>query len=168
MANCVCSAVSGGDAALRDSSFGVGPGFGRHSVARADQRPPIIVKVMRRLIVLELFSGPAWRDASGMVGHVAPGAAGGWLLVAPEGIHVVPEPPDGEQVLRDAQHGGPSFLCRAWYTTAGTDRPTVHTVAVGDADLYEEVLTSVGFSLDEPQGVELRSDESGVYRGYYI
>lgn len=123
---------------------------------------------MRRVVVVELFSGPAWRDASDMVGHVAPGAAGGWLLIEAGGIRVVPDPPDGTQILRDAEQGGPSFLCQAWYTTAGTDRPTVHTVAVGDADLNEEVLTSVGFCLDEPDGVELRKDEAGVYWGYYI
>lgn len=124
--------------------------------------------MVRRVVVLELFSGPAWRDASDMVGHLAPGAAGGWLMIEPGSIRVVDDAPDGEPTLRDADHGGPSFLCRAWYTTSGSDRPTVHTVSVGDADLYEEVLTSVGFSLDEPQGVELRSDESGVYWGYYI
>lgn len=124
--------------------------------------------MMRRVVVLELFSGPAFRDASDMVGHVPTGAAAGWLLIEPGRIRVVPDPPDGKQVLRDAEHGGPSFLCRAWYSTGGTDRPTVHTVAVGDADLYEEVLTSVGFSLGEPQGVELRKDESGVYWGYYV
>jgi hypothetical protein len=123
---------------------------------------------MRRVIVIELFSGPAWRDASDMVGHLEPGAAGGWLLIEADSIRVVPDPPDGKQILRDADQGGPSFLCRAWYTTAGSDRPTVHTVAVGDADLYEEVLTSVGFSLDEPQGVELGKDEGGIYWGNYI
>ena len=123
---------------------------------------------MRRVIVIELFSGPAWRDASDMVGHLAPGAAGGWLMIEPGSIRVVDDPPDGGQVLRDAEHGGPSFLCRAWHSTAGSDRPTVHTVAVGDADLYEEVLTSVGFCLEEPEGIELRKDESGVYWGYYI
>ena len=123
---------------------------------------------MRRVIVIELFSGPAWRDASDMVGHLAPGAAGGWLLIEADNVRVVPGPPDGNQMLRDAEQGGPSFLCRAWYTTAGSDRPTVHTVAVGDADLYEEVLTSVGFCLDEPQGVELGTDEGGIYWGHYI
>ena len=123
---------------------------------------------MRRVIVIELFSGAAWRDASDMVGHLAPGAAGGWLMIEPGGIRVVGDAPEGEQVLRDAAHGGPSFLCRAWYSTGGSDRPTVHTVAVGDADLYEEVLTSVGFRLEEPEGIELRKDESGAYWGYYI
>ncbi len=123
---------------------------------------------MRRVVLLELFSGPAWRDASDMVGHVPPGAAGGWLLIEPGAIRVVPDPPDGKQVLRDAEQGGPSFLCRVWYTASGSDRPTVHSVVVGDADLYEEVLTSVGFCLDEPQGVEFRRDESGAYWGYYV
>jgi hypothetical protein len=123
---------------------------------------------MRRVIVIELFSGPAWRDASDMVGHIGPGAAAGWLMIEPGSIRVVGDAPDGKQILRDAEHGGPSFLCRAWYSTAGSDRPTVHTVAVGDADLYEEVLTSIGFRLDEPDGVELRKDEAGVYWGYYI
>lgn len=120
------------------------------------------------MIVIELFSGPAWRDASDMVGSVEPGSAGAWLLVQPKSIRVVDGPPDGGQVLRDAAHGGPSFLCQAWYRTAGRDRPTVHTVTVGDADLYEEVLTSVGFCLEEPAGIELRKDESGAYWGYYI
>ena len=122
---------------------------------------------MRRVIVIELFSGPAWRDASDMVGHLAPGTTGGWLMIEPERIRIVGDPPDGGQVLRDAAHGGPSFLCRAWHSTAGNDRPTVHTVAVGDADLYEEVLTSVGFRLETPEGIELRKDESGAYWGYY-
>ena len=103
-----------------------------------------------------------------MVGQIGPGAAGGWLLIEAGSIRIVADPPDGKQILRDAEQGGPSFFCRAWYTTNGSDRPTVHTVAVGDADLHEEVLTSVGFSLDEPQGVELRKDEAGVYWGYYI
>jgi hypothetical protein len=123
---------------------------------------------MRRVIVIELFSGPAWRDASDMVGHVEPGSAGGWLMIQPGSIRVIDDAPDGGQVLRDDEHGGPSFLCRAWFSTAGRDRPTVHTVAVGDADLYEEVLTSVGFRLEQPEGIELRKDDSGAYWGYYV
>jgi len=59
---------------------------------------------------------------------------------------------NGEQVLREADHGGPSFYCRAWHTTAGPGRPTVYTVDVGDADLYEDVLISVGFGVDQPDG----------------
>jgi len=124
--------------------------------------------MVRRVVVLELLSGPAWRDASDMVGHLAPGAVGGWLMIEAGSIRVVDGAPDGEPILRDADHGGPSFLCRVWYSTSGGDRPTVHTVSVGDADLYEELLTSVGFSLEAPEGVELRRDESGVYWGYYI
>jgi hypothetical protein len=89
-------------------------------------------------------------------------------MIEPGIVRVVDAAPDGEQVLRDAAHAGPSFLCHAWYSTGGSDRPTVHTVAVGDADIYEEVLTSVGFRLEEPEGIELRKDESGVYWGYYI
>ena len=89
-------------------------------------------------------------------------------MIEPGSIRVVDDAPDGEQVLRDDEHGGPSFLCRAWYSTSGSDRPTVHTVAVGDADLYEEVLTSVGFCLEDPEGVQLLRDEAGVYWGYYI
>ena len=123
---------------------------------------------MRRVIVLELFSGPAWRDASDMVGHVEPAAAGGWLMIQPGIVRVLGDPPDGNQILRDEDHGGPSFLCRVWYSTAGRDRPTVHTVAAGDADLYEEVLTSLGFRLDHPEGIDLRKDESGAYWGYYV
>ncbi len=124
--------------------------------------------MMRRLIVLDLFSGPAWRDASDMVGHVPPGDAGGWLMVQPERVRVMGDGEGGNQVLRDREHGGPSFYCRVWHTTSGTDRPTVHTVAAGDADLYEEVLVSVGFRLERPEGIELQRDESGIYWGYYI
>lgn len=144
------------------------PAGGLTKVASGGGRRSSIVKMMRRVIVLELFAGPAWRDASDMVGHVAPGAAGGWLMIEPASIRVVDDAPDGGQILHDAEQGGPSFLCRAWYTTSGSDRPTVHTVAAGDADLYEEVLTRVGFRVEEPEGVELRKDESGVYWGYYI
>lgn len=124
--------------------------------------------MMRRLIVLDLFSGPAWRDASDMVGHVRPGAEAAWLMILTRSVQVVDEPPDGSQVLLDAEHGGPSFYCRTWHTTAGRDRPTVHTVAAGDADLHEEVLTGIGFRLEEPEGIQLQRDESGVYWGYYI
>jgi len=124
--------------------------------------------MMRRLIVLDLLSGPAWRDASDMVGHVEPGGAGAWLMIQAETARVVGDWAGGEQVLRDAEHGGPSFYCRAWHTTGGPDRPTVHTVSAGDADLYEEVLTSLGFQLEQPEGIELQKDESGVYWGYYI
>lgn len=124
--------------------------------------------MMRRLIVLDLFSGPAWRDAADMVGGIEPGGAGAWLMIQPGAVRVVGDWADGDQVLRDAEHGGPSFYCRAWHTTGGTDRPTVHTVAAGDADLYEEVLTSLGFRLEQPEGIELRKDESGIYWGYYI
>jgi hypothetical protein len=124
--------------------------------------------MMRRVIVMDLLSGPAWRDASDMVGRLAPGAAGGWLQIQPGSIRIVGAPPGGDQILRAAEQGGPSFLCRAWYSTAGRDRPTVHTVAAGDADLYEEVLTSIGFRLERPEGIELRRDESGAYWGYYI
>jgi len=123
---------------------------------------------MRRVIVMELFSGPAWRDASDMVGHVEPAPAGGWLMIQPGSARVLGDPPDGHQILRDEDHGGPSFLCQVWYSTAGRDRPTVHTVAAGDADLYEEVLTSLGFRLDQPEGIDLRKDESGAYWGYYV
>ncbi len=122
---------------------------------------------MRRLVVLDLFSGPAWRDASEMDGHVHPGEAGGWLLIQPDAVRVTgghAEVP----VLRDPEHGGPSFSCRVVRTTSGTDRPTVHTVATGDADLYEEVLISVGFHLEQPEGIELQRDESGTYWGYYV
>ncbi len=124
--------------------------------------------MMRRLVVVELFSGPGWRDASDMDGHIAVGAAGGWLLIQPSGIRVVTGAADDPQRLRDASQGGPSFYCRAWHTTAGTDHPTVHTIASGDADLYEEVLLSVGFHLEEPDGIALQKDESGVFWGYYI
>lgn len=124
--------------------------------------------MMRRLIVLDLFSGPAWRDASDMVGHVGQGASGAWLVVEPTGVRVVGGGTNDKQVLRDADQGGPSYYCRVWHTTGGRDRPTVHTVASGDADLYEEVLIGVGFRLEEPEGIELRKDESGIYWGYYI
>jgi hypothetical protein len=124
--------------------------------------------MMRRLIVLEVFSGPAWRDASDMLGHVQSGATDAWLMIRPEGVRVIGGPAGGDQVLRDARQGGPSFCCRTWHTTSGTDRPTVHTVTAGDADLYEEVLISVGFRLEPPEGIELQKDESGIYWGYYI
>jgi hypothetical protein len=124
--------------------------------------------MMRRLIVLDVFSGPAWRDASDMVDHIQLGDEGAWLMIQPGSIRVVAAAAGGDQVLRDAGQGGPSFYCRAWHTTGGTDRPTVHTVAAGDADLYEEVLISVGFRLEQPEGIELQKDESGVYWGYYI
>lgn len=123
---------------------------------------------MRRLIVLDLLWGPAWRDASDMVRHIEPGGAGEWLLIEPGSVRVVDDGVAGEQVLRDAEHGGPSFYCRAWHTTGGTDRPTVHTVSAGDADLYEEVLTSLGFQLEPPEGIELQKDEAGIYWGYYV
>lgn len=123
---------------------------------------------MRRLIVLDLFTGPAWRDASGLVERIARGGSGAWLVIAPTSVRVVGDWSDGEQVLRDPDHGGPSFYCRAWHTTGGRDRPTVHTVTAGDADLYEEVLTSIGFRLEQPEGIDLRKDESGIYWGYYI
>jgi hypothetical protein len=123
---------------------------------------------MRRLIVIDLLEGPAWRDASDMVGRVEPGDPGAWLMIQPMSVRVVGDWANGEQVLRDADHGGPSFYCEAWHTTGGRDRPTVHTVTAGDADLYEEVLTSVGFRLEQPEGIDLRKDESGIYWGYYI
>jgi hypothetical protein len=123
---------------------------------------------MRRLIVLDLFTDPAWRDASDMVGRIEPGESGAWFMIQPTSVRVVGDWSNGEQVLRDADHGGPSFYCRAWHTTGGRDRPTVHTVTAGDADLYEDVLTSVGFRLEQPDGIDLRQDESGIYRGYYI
>jgi hypothetical protein len=124
--------------------------------------------MMRRLIVLDLFSGPAWRDASYMVGHVPPGADGAWLMIETGSVQVVDEHADGGQVLLDADQGGPSFYCRTWHTTAGRDRPTVHTVAAGNADLHEEVLTQIGFRLEEPDGIQLQRDDSGIYWGYYI
>ena len=51
-----------------------------------------------------------------MVGHIRPGAAAGWLMIEPGSIRVVGDAPDGKQILRDAEHGGPSFLCRAWFS----------------------------------------------------
>ncbi len=104
-----------------------------------------------------------------MVGHVPPGEAGGWLTIGPDAVRVMnAHPTGGSQELRDREHGGPSFSCRVMHTTAGTDRPTVHTVAVGRADLYEEVLVSVGFRSERPDGIELQRDESGIYWGYYV
>jgi hypothetical protein len=123
--------------------------------------------MMRRLIVIDLLEGPAWRDASDMLGHIGPGDGEAWLMIQPGSVRVVGDWADGERVLRDEHHGGPSFYCRAWHTTQGRDRPTVHTVDVGDADLYEEVLVSVGFHVEEPAGIDLRKDESGIYWGYY-
>lgn len=123
---------------------------------------------MRRLIVLDLLSGPAWRDASDMVGHVDAGEVGGWVTIKQGGVRVDGDSANGDQVLRDAEHGGPSFHCRVLHTTGGTDRPTVHTVFAGDADLYEEVLTSIGFRLEQPEGIELEKDDSGIYWGYYV
>ena len=122
---------------------------------------------MRRLVVIDLLEGAAWRDASGMMGDLKPGPGDFWLMIQPRSVRVVGDWANGEQVLRDADHGGPSFYCRAWHTTAGRDRPTVYTVDVGDADLYEEVLISVGFRFGQPDGIELRRDESGIYWGYY-
>ena len=123
---------------------------------------------MRRLVVLGLLTGPAWRDASDMVGHVAEGETDAWLLIEPARLQVVGDWSNGEQLLRDEDHGGPSFYCRTWHTTGGRDRPTVHTVTAGDADMYEEVLASLGFHLERPQGIDLHQDESGIYRGYYV
>lgn len=123
---------------------------------------------MRRLIVLDLLWGPAWRDASDMVGHVESGDVGGWVTIQPGTVRAVGNGADANQVLRDAEHGGPSFHCRVWHTTSGTDRPTVHTVFAGDADLYEEVLASIGFRLEQPEGIQLEKDESGIYWGYYV
>ena len=123
--------------------------------------------MMRRLVVIELFEGPAWRDASAMVGDLTPGPGDFWLMIQPRTVRVVDDWANGEQVLRDADHGGPSFYCRAWHTTAGRDRPTVYTVDVGDGDLYEEVLIGVGFHVEQPDGIDLRRDESGIYWGYY-
>ena len=124
--------------------------------------------MMRRVIVLDLLTGPAWRDASDMIGHVDVGNTEAWLMIRPTGVERVGDWSNGEQVLRDADHGGPSFYCRAWHTTGGRDRPTVCTVTAGDADLYEEVLDSVGFHVESPAGIELRKDESGAYWGYYV
>lgn len=124
--------------------------------------------MMRRLIVLELFSGPAWCDASNMQAHIPVGEAGAWLMIRPGVVQVVDATSDNTQQLQDGRAGSPSFHCHTWYTTAGTDRPTVHTVAVGDADLYGEVLMSIGFRLENPDGIELQKDESGVYWGYYV
>jgi hypothetical protein len=124
--------------------------------------------MMRRLIVLDLFSGPGWRDATQMVGHIPTGDGEAWVLIQPDRVEVVAGGPSDPQQLRDASDGGPSFYCRVWHTTSGTDRPTVHTVAAGDADLYEEILLSIGFRLEEPEGVRLERDDSGVFRGYYI
>ena len=126
------------------------------------------IEMMRRLVVLDLFSGPGWRDASEMLGHVSPGGSGAWLLIVPDSIRVVAGAHDERQQLRDERHGGPSLHCQAWYTTGGPDRPTVHTVVVGDADLYEEVLMSIGFHLEPPDGIQLQKDESGAYWGYYV
>jgi len=123
---------------------------------------------MRRLVVVNLFSGPGWRDASDMVGHVPTGDAGAWLLIQPDLIQVVSGSRGDAQELRDESQGGPFFYCHAWHTTAGADRPTVHTVASGDADLYEEVLMSVGFRLEEPDGIQLQQDETGAFWGYYV
>ena len=121
---------------------------------------------MRRLVVIDLFEGPAWRDASDMIDPIETGPGDDfWLMIQPRSIRAVDDWADGEQVLRDAHHGGPCFYCRAWHTTAGRDRPTVYTVDVGDADLYEEVLMSVGFRFDQPAGIDLRRDESGIYWG---
>ena len=124
--------------------------------------------MMRRLVVLDLFSGPGWRDASDMPEHVHGGGSGAWLLIEPGGVRVMDGSADDLQQLRDADQGGPSLYCRTWYTTQGPDRPTVHTVEVGQADLYEEVLVSIGFQLEQPEGIELQKDESGVYWGYYV
>lgn len=123
---------------------------------------------MRRVIVLDLLTGPAWRDASDMIGQVELGDTEAWLMIQPTSVRRVGDWSNGEQVLRDADHGGPSFYCRAWRTTGGRDRPTIHTVTAGDADLYEEVLASVGFHVEPPTGIELRKDESGSYWGYYV
>ena len=125
--------------------------------------------MMRRLVVIDLFDGPAWRDASDLIDDLEPhSGADVWLMIQPESVRVVDDWANGQQGLRDAEHGGPSFYCRAWHTSAGRDRPTVYSVDVGDADLYEEVLTSVGFRFDRPDGIDLRKDESGIYWGYYI
>lgn len=89
-------------------------------------------------------------------------------MVQPEALRVVDDWANGEQVLMDTDHGGPSFRWRAWHTTAGRNRPTVYTVDVGDADLSEEVAISAGFRFDQPDGIDLRRHESDVYWGYYI
>jgi hypothetical protein len=123
--------------------------------------------MMRRLVVLDVLAGPAWRDVSTMSEHLTLGERGGWLMIEPDGVRVVAGPDDGAQTLLDLHQGGPSFCCRVWHTTGGPDRPTIHTVAAGDADLFEEVLISVGFRSAQPQGIELQKDESGIYWGYY-
>ena len=123
--------------------------------------------MMRRMVVLDLFSGPGWRDASDMPEHVQAGNSGAWLLIEPGSIRVMDGMAGDLQQLRDADQGGPFLYCHTWYTTGGPDHPTVHTVEVGRADLYEEVLLALGFQLEQPEGIELQKDESGVYWGYY-
>jgi hypothetical protein len=102
-----------------------------------------------------------------MIGHLREGNADAWLMIEPARVQVVGDWSNGTQVLRDADQGGPSFYCRTWHTTGGRDRPTVHTVTAGDADMYEEVLETLGFHFEQPEGIELRKDESGVFRGFY-
>jgi hypothetical protein len=41
--------------------------------------------------------------------------------------------------------GSPRLPARATASSGVSRLPTVHTVTAGDADLYEEVLTSLGF-----------------------
>jgi hypothetical protein len=122
---------------------------------------------MRRVIVIDLLQGPAWLDASGMTEHIEVGEVEAFLMIQPGSVHVVGDWADGNQVLRDTAHQGPSLYCRVWHTSAGRDRPTVHTVEVGEADLYEETLLELGFRTEAPGGIDLRRDEKGAYWGYY-
>jgi len=41
------------------------------------------------------------------------------------------------------------------------------TPSMSGTPIHEEVLISVGFRFDPPDGIDLRRDESGVYWGYY-
>jgi hypothetical protein len=123
---------------------------------------------MRRLVVIDLLQGPAWLDASEMADHLKVGEIEAFLMIRPGSVEVVGDWADGDQVLRDTAHQGPSLYCRVWHTSEGRDRPTVHTVEVGEADLYEETLLELGFHTEPPEGIELRRDEKGAYWGYYI
>ena len=58
-----------------------------------------------------------------MVGHVEVGDTEVWLMIQPTSVQREGDWSNGEQVLRDADHGGPSSYCRAWHTTGDATGP---------------------------------------------
>jgi hypothetical protein len=95
------------------------------------------------------------------------GRAARWVLVLPHGVvRAVERPQNGEQVLKSAADGGPSYLAPFTEMTGGMNPCVITLVDSGMGQDVREIFEDLGFREGDPEGYTLISAFPGFVEGY--